>query len=263
MAQEQSPPSGPDLSQGVALANFIDGKLAGHVGDQEVLLVRSGTEIFAVAARCSHYHGPLSEGLLVESTIRCPWHHACFDLRSGEAVRAPAISPLACWGVEQRNGQVFVREKLEQRRPHTKALVGAPDKIVIVGGGAAGFAAAEMLRRQGFHGSILLLSSDAATPVDRPNLSKDYLAGSVPEDWMPLRPDSFYDEAGIELRLNTEVIAIDTKAHHVVTPMAAISLTIDFCWPSVRNLYACRSPVPNNRMSIRCDRSLIAVRSLM
>jgi NADPH-dependent 2,4-dienoyl-CoA reductase/sulfur reductase-like enzyme/nitrite reductase/ring-hydroxylating ferredoxin subunit len=217
MTQEQSPPRGPDLTQGVALATFVDAKLAGHLGDQEVLLVQSGTEIFAIAAQCSHYHGPLSEGLVVGDSIRCPWHHACFDLRSGEAVRAPAISSLDCWRVEQRNGRVFIHEKLEQPKPRAKALVDAPDKIVIVGGGAAGFAAAEMLRRQEFRGSIVMLSSDAVAPIDRPNLSKDYLAGSAPEDWMPLRPDSFYDEAGIELRLNTEVIGIDAKARHVVT----------------------------------------------
>jgi nitrite reductase/ring-hydroxylating ferredoxin subunit len=65
LAQEQSPPSGPDLTRGVTLAKFLDGKLVGHVGDQEVLLVHSGTEIFAVAAHCSHYHGPLAEGLVV------------------------------------------------------------------------------------------------------------------------------------------------------------------------------------------------------
>ena len=217
MVQEQSPPSGPDLTQGVALAEFADGKLVGHVGDQEVLLVHRETEIFGIAAECSHYHGPLSQGLVVGDSIRCPWHHACFDLRSGEAVRAPAISSLACWRVEQRNGQVFVHEKLEQPKPRVKAPVDAPDKIVIVGGGGAGFAAAEMLRRREFRGSVLMLSSDTAAPVDRPNLSKDYLAGSALEDWMPLRPDSFYDEAGIELRLNTEVIGIDTKARHVAT----------------------------------------------
>lgn len=217
MVQEQSPPSGPDLTQGVALAEFTDGKLVGHVGDQEVLLVYRGTEIFAIAAHCSHYHGPLSEGLVVGDSIRCPWHHACFDLRSGEAVRAPAISSLACWRVEQQDGRIFVHEKLEQPKPRAKIQGDAPDKIVIVGGGAAGFAAAEMLRRREFRGSIIMLSSDAAAPVDRPNLSKDYLAGSAPEDWMPLRPDSFYDEAGIELRLNSEVTGIDTKARHVVT----------------------------------------------
>jgi NADPH-dependent 2,4-dienoyl-CoA reductase/sulfur reductase-like enzyme len=86
---------------------------------------------------------------------------------------------------------------------------------VIIGGGAAGFAAAEMLRRQEFRGSIVMLSSDTAPPVDRPNLSKDYLAGSAPEDWLPLRPDSYYAEAGIELRLKTEVASIDSKARQV------------------------------------------------
>ncbi len=217
MAQEQSPLSGPDLTKGVTLAEFFDGKLAGHVGDQEVLLVHSGTEIFAVAARCSHYHGPLAEGLVVGDSIRCPWHHACFDLRSGEAVRAPALNSLDCWQVEQRNGRIFVHEKREQRKPSGKAQASAPDRIVIVGGGAAGFAAAEMLRRREFRGSIVMLSSDAAAPVDRPSLSKDYLAGSAPEDWMPLRPDSFYSETRIELRLNSEVTGIDIKARHVVT----------------------------------------------
>ena len=216
MAQEQTPPSGPDLTQGVTLAEFVDGKLAGHVGDEAVLLVHSGTEIFAIAAHCSHYHGPLAEGLVVGDSIRCPWHHACFDLRSGEAIRAPAIDSLACWRVEQRNGRVFVHEKREHPKPTGRALADAPDKIVIVGGGAAGFAAAEMLRRREFRGGVVMLSSDAAAPVDRPNLSKDYLAGSAPEDWMPLRPESFYSEAGIELRLNTEVTAIDAKTHHVV-----------------------------------------------
>ena len=91
-----------------------------------------------------------------------------------------------------------------------------PGKFVIVGGGAAGFAAAEMLRRQEFGGSIVMLSSDAAPPVDRPNLSKDYLAGSAPEDWLPLRSDSFYADAGIDLRLKTDVFSIDTKARNVI-----------------------------------------------
>ena len=215
MAQQQLPPNGPDLTKGVALVDFVDGKLAGHVGDEEVLLVHGRTETFAVAAHCSHYHGPLAEGLVVEDTIRCPWHHACFDLRSGEAVRAPALSPISCWRVEQRGGRVFVHGQHEAAKP--QAPDRAVDKIVIVGGGAAGFAAAEMLRRRGFRGSIAMLSADAAVPVDRPNLSKDYLAGSAPEDWVSLRPDAYYREEAIDLRLNTEVIYIDTKAREVVT----------------------------------------------
>ena len=97
-----------------------------------------------------------------------------------------------------------------------KGPVDAPGRIVIVGGGAAGFAAAEMLRRQEFRGEIVMLSEDAAPPVDRPNLSKDYLAGSAPEDWLPLRPDDFYTGANIDLRLASKVASIDARARHVV-----------------------------------------------
>jgi NADPH-dependent 2,4-dienoyl-CoA reductase/sulfur reductase-like enzyme/nitrite reductase/ring-hydroxylating ferredoxin subunit len=216
MAEEQAPPPGPDLTQGVASSVFTGATLLGHVGNQGVLLVRSGSEIFAVDALCSHYHGPLAEGLVVGESVRCPWHHACFDLRTGEATRAPAFTPIAVWDVERDGDRIFVRQKRSQPKPRGKGVIDAPDKIVIVGGGAAGFAAADMLRRQEFRGSIVMLSSDAAPPVDRPNLSKDYLAGSAPESWVPLSPASFYAEAGIDLRLNTEVVSIDTKARNVV-----------------------------------------------
>ena len=217
MAQEQqTPPSGPDLTKGVGLDDFVNDKLLGHVGDEEVLLVRSGGDMFAVGAHCSHYHGPLAEGLVTGESVRCPWHHACFDLRTGEAERAPALSPIDCWTVEERDGRIFVTQKREQSKPRaTAAKANTPNKIVIIGGGAAGFAAAEMLRRRGYGGSIVMVSNDAAPPVDRPNLSKDYLAGSAPEDWLPLRPDDFYGASKIDLRLNTEVTAIDTKARQV------------------------------------------------
>ena len=156
MADEQSKPSGPDLTAGVEANDFKDNMLLGHVGDQEVLLVRSGGEIFAIDAHCSHYHGPLAEGLVVGEGIRCPWHHACFDLRTGEAVRAPALSALSVWRVEQTAGRIVVREKQKQPGPSRKPTADAPKRIVIVGGGAAGFAAAEMLetgaiRRRNHH----------------------------------------------------------------------------------------------------------------
>src|ERR1700722_6249627 len=212
MAQEQAPPSGPDLTKGVSLGDFRDEKLLGHVGDEEVLLVRSGGDIFAVGAHCSHYHGPLADGLVTGASVRCPWHHACFDLRTGEAERAPALSPIDCGRVEERDGRIFVTQKREEPKPRAMAATAnAPNKIVLVGGGAAGFAAAEMLRRHGFGGSIVMVSNDAAPPVDRPNLSKDYLAGSAAEDWLPLRPDDFYSQSKIDLRLATEGPAIGTK----------------------------------------------------
>src|SRR5258705_13423947 len=215
MADEQAPPSGPDLTLGIELSEFTGETLLGHVGEEDVLLVRSGPDIYAIDAHCSHYHGPLAEGLVVGESIRCPWHHACFDLRTGEAARPPALNPLAVWQVERDGKRIFVRQKRPQPKPRGKRQAWSADRIVIVGDGDRGFAAAEMLRRQEYRGSIVLLSNDAARPVDRPNLSKDYLAGSAPEDWLPLRPDSFYAEAGIRLRLNTDVTSIDTKARHV------------------------------------------------
>jgi len=218
MAPDQDQAKGPDLAAGIALSELPDGgMLAGHVGEEAVLLVRRGAEVFAVGAHCTHYHGPLADGLVVGDTVRCPWHHACFNLRTGEAVRAPALSPLDCWAVEQRDGKVFVRTKREpESKPARAAQSGAPEKIVILGGGAAGFAAAEMLRRERYAGSIVMLSDDAASPVDRPNLSKDYLAGTAPEDWVPLRPDDFYAENKIDLRLNAPVAAIEPRARQVV-----------------------------------------------
>jgi NADPH-dependent 2,4-dienoyl-CoA reductase/sulfur reductase-like enzyme/nitrite reductase/ring-hydroxylating ferredoxin subunit len=207
---------GPDLTQGVALADFKGDMLLGHVGDDDVLMVRSNTTIFAIDAWCSHYHGPLAEGLVVEDHIRCPWHHACFDLHTGEASCPPALSPLSVWQVERHGERLVVRHKREPQKPKVRGPVDAPARIVIVGGGAAGFVAAEMLRRQEYSGSIVMLSNDSAPPVDRPNLSKDYLAGSAGEDWLPLRSEDFYADAKIDLRLKTEVTAIDTKARQVV-----------------------------------------------
>jgi nitrite reductase/ring-hydroxylating ferredoxin subunit len=195
MSAEQSKPKGPNLAEGVVLADIPEGGMvAGHVGDDAVLLARRGNEIFAIGSTCSHYGGPLAEGLMVGETVRCPWHHAQFSLRTGEAVGAPAFNPMPCWRVETREGKAFVREKIEQGRAGKTAPARLPNRVVIVGGGAAGFAAAEMLRREGFGGSLIMLSSDSEAPYDRPNCSKDHLAGNVPE--------SLQEELAMEDRLS-------------------------------------------------------------
>ena len=194
MASGQEAPAGPDLRAGIKVGDLPDGgMLAGQVDGEAVLLAHVGVEWFAIGATCSHYSGPLAEGLLVGATVRCPWHHACFDLRSGQPLRPPALNDVSCWDVQVSDGVVRVGEKRKPaapRRPPTKG----PESVLIVGGGAAGNCAAETLRRDGYRGPITILDSDPDAPYDRPNLSKDYLAGNAPEEWIPLHPPQFYQE---------------------------------------------------------------------
>jgi NADPH-dependent 2,4-dienoyl-CoA reductase/sulfur reductase-like enzyme/nitrite reductase/ring-hydroxylating ferredoxin subunit len=217
MSEEDNKPTGPDFTKGISLASLEDhGMLAGHAGEDDVLLVRRGADVFALSPHCTHYHGPLANGLVVGTTIRCPWHHACFDLRTGEAMGAPAFDPLDCWRVEQRDGMIYVREKLPGPKHKSRNGQEAPARIVIAGGGAAGFAAAEMLRRLDYQGEIVMFSDDASPPVDRPNLSKDYLAGFAPEEWVWLRPDDYYAGHGIDLRLGARIGSVKPRDRQVV-----------------------------------------------
>jgi NADPH-dependent 2,4-dienoyl-CoA reductase/sulfur reductase-like enzyme/nitrite reductase/ring-hydroxylating ferredoxin subunit len=222
--------NGPDLTQGVELATIPDGSmLLGHALGEPVLLARRGAEVFAIGAICTHYGAPLEQGLLDGETVRCPWHHACFSLRTGEALRAPALDPVSVWRVEQVRdrarqftpldkpaGAVFVREKLKSAaRPPSAPAAGMPGSVLIVGGGAAGNAAAEMLRREGYGGRITMLSADESLPCDRPKLSKGFLAGTDSEQASLLRSANFYREQKIDLHLSARVNAIDTKNRHV------------------------------------------------
>lgn len=220
MSETGKAPSGPDLAAGVPLTDIPpSGVLVGHVDGAPVLLARLDDGFFAVAGACTHYGGPLSEGLVADGVVQCPWHHACFSLRTGAALAAPAFAGLATWQVEVVGNHAFVRGKTEATPPRPAAVTGVagPDRIVIVGGGAAAFAAAEKLRGLGFEGTLTVLSRDADAPCDRPNLSKDYLAGTASEDWIPLQSPEFYREQRIDLRLDCEVVEIDVAARQVLT----------------------------------------------
>jgi len=207
-------PTGPELRDGVKCSDVPEGGLLRcRVGDEPALLLEQGGEFFAVAAACSHYGAPLADGVLVEGTLRCPWHHACFDVRTGEAVGPPALRPIDTWTVVREGDQVRVTDK--RSLPLAPAASG-PASVVIVGAGGAGDAAAEMLRRLGFQGPVTLLSKDdEGAPVDRPNLSKDYLDGSAPEAWIPLRGEDFYRDQHIQLMPGAEVVGIDVAAREV------------------------------------------------
>ncbi len=211
MSDEETKLEGPDLISGVPQSSIAEGAmLLGHARGEPVILVRRGDDVFAVGATCTHYGAPLVDGLVVGDTLRCPWHHACFDLRNGDAVRAPALDPIACWRVERQGDVVRVREKRPTTVRPPPAATNPPETIVIVGGGAAGNAAAEMLRQEGYAGRITMLSADASLPVDRPTLSKGFLAGTDDEDAVPLRTEAFYREHDIDVKLAARVVAIDT-----------------------------------------------------
>ena len=205
--------NGPDLSAGVPANSLTDGiQLQGHVQGEPVILVRRGSEVFAIGATCSHYGGPLVDGLVVDDTVRCPWHHACFSLRTGEALGAPALSPVASYDIVQRAGQVFVtgkRAKPGTVRRGARPGTAAPRSVAIVGAGAAGSSAADELRHLGFDGDITLIDGEREAPYDRPNLSKDYLAGSVQEEQLPLHPSAYYEERQVELVRGRQVTALD------------------------------------------------------
>jgi apoptosis-inducing factor 3 len=206
----------PDFRGGMEIRDISDGAIVpGRVDSEEAILVRRGEEFFALGAQCTHYHGALAAGLVVGDTIRCPLHHACFSLRSGAALRAPALDPVACWRVERVGSKVFARERKAEPKPSAPSAGNLPASVTILGGGAAGLAAADRLRREGYPGRVTMISADTAAPYDRPNLSKDFLMGTAPAEWMPLRSAEDYSERKIELLLNTRVQSLDLKQRSV------------------------------------------------
>jgi NADPH-dependent 2,4-dienoyl-CoA reductase/sulfur reductase-like enzyme/nitrite reductase/ring-hydroxylating ferredoxin subunit len=214
MAEASRDLEGPDFEKGCDIEEVPnEGMLLGHAFDEAILVARQGPELFAIGATCTHYGGPLAKGLMVDCTVRCPWHHARFDLRTGEAIGAPALSDTPCWNIDKRGRSFFVVGRIEKKPARQPKL--SPASVVIIGAGAAGNAAAEMLRREGYDGPVTLVGADQALPYDRPNLSKDYLAGTAPEEWIPLRSADFYREQKIDIITNTSVVAIDPKSKQV------------------------------------------------
>ena len=226
MSDTAAPLAGPDLAAGIPAHSLEPGgKLLGHAFGDSVLLARLDDRYVAIGATCTHYGGPLAEGAIDGESVRCPWHHACFSLRTGEALRAPALSPVACYTVEQDHETVRVTGKVERdplapSYPIARESARHPRAIVMIGAGAAGSAAAEMLRRCGYDGDVTIIDGERTSPYDRPNLSKDFLAGNAPPEWIPLRPDGFYEEHRINI-VRARATRIDVNAKRVEIENAA------------------------------------------
>ncbi len=233
MTEHSDELTGPDLTEGLEVSSIRAGQLiAGHAFGEPVLLVHVEPNWFAVGGKCTHYGAPLDQGVLVSETIRCPWHHACFELHNGAASCAPALNDLPSYDVAVENNIVRVTRKRDhgqlkgeghrargstapERVLFEEQPTFGPESVVIIGGGAAGNACAEMLRREAYRGPITVIDPDPDAPYDRPNLSKDYLAGNAQEEWLPLHPREFYAAQHIEILSGLEARKIDIASKTV------------------------------------------------
>jgi NADPH-dependent 2,4-dienoyl-CoA reductase/sulfur reductase-like enzyme/nitrite reductase/ring-hydroxylating ferredoxin subunit len=211
---EDKPLSGPDFKSGVEFDKLVENEpMLGNYESEPVVLVRRGDQVFAVGAACTHYGGPLAEGLVVGDTIRCPWHHARFSLHTGEAEGAPALNPISCFDVRRQGDEVAITGKRDVDFHVTCPQ--SPSSVVVIGAGAAGAACVDMLRTKGYPGPITLVGEEQPSPVDRPNLSKDYLAGSAPEEWIPLRTPDYYQSNRVDLVPGNPAIHVRPDKHQV------------------------------------------------
>ncbi len=188
--------------------------------EHNALLCRINDEFFAVGASCTHYGAPLEEGVLKGDTIICPWHHACFNAKNGDLLEPPAMDALPVFElkIDGESIQINVPDEIESSRlPGMVKKDSSTDNrtFVILGAGASAYSAAQSMRENGFRGNIVMVTKENRKPYDRPNLSKDYLAGNSEPEWMPLRPDDFFEEYGIEIRQTVSIRGVDFQKKQV------------------------------------------------
>ena len=190
------------------------------VGETRILLARVDDKFHAVSATCPHYGGPLAEGVLCGTRVVCPWHHAAFNIVNGDLEDPPALDALISYDVRVEGERILVNVPDDAKDRRTPEMVrhdalSDPRQFVIIGAGAAGYAAAQTLREEGFRGSLVMITREDRAPYDRPNLSKDYLHGHAEPEWMPLRPEQFYRGHDIKLLLKKEVSRVEPHAKKI------------------------------------------------
>jgi NADPH-dependent 2,4-dienoyl-CoA reductase/sulfur reductase-like enzyme/nitrite reductase/ring-hydroxylating ferredoxin subunit len=187
--------------------------------DKEVLIVNINDELFALGAHCTHYGASLQDGVLKDDTIICPLHHACFNAKTGSLKEPPASDDLPKFNVIIDNDNIMVEVPEELPFSKTPEMSDKDEEsnenYVIIGGGAAGYAASQAMREAGYKGRITIVTRENRTPYDRPNLSKDYLQGSAQKEWMPLRPDDFYSTYNIEFMFDMVVNKVNIKEKRI------------------------------------------------
>lgn len=214
--QQKDSKSGEDVEE-TKVANVSDLKEGEikevEVSEGKIVLVKQNDEFFAISNKCSHLGAPLKNGALGEGRIRCPWHGACFNLKSGDIEDYPCVDAIKAFETRVEGENVMVKVPKGSLKSHkrTPKMVSKSDKdervFAIIGGGPAGLVCAETLRQEGFQGNIVLISNENYLPYDRTKLSK---AMNVAVEQILLRPKEFFDEHGIELKLGFEVTELNT-----------------------------------------------------
>lgn len=187
----------------------------------DILIAKLEGKVFAVGAHCTHYGAPLAKGALCGKHVICPWHHAWFDLTNGNLLEPPALDALPRYEVDIKDNQIFVglpEERTDHRLPTMSCSDTKADSrsFIILGGGAAGYAAAQTLREDGFKGKITMITQEKQLPYDRPMLSKNYLQKKVVPKDIPLRPEDFFSNYSIDVLSEKEAQEVDHENKEIV-----------------------------------------------
>uniref|UniRef100_A0A8C7YHZ2 Apoptosis inducing factor mitochondria associated 4 n=1 Tax=Oryzias sinensis TaxID=183150 RepID=A0A8C7YHZ2_9TELE len=180
------------------------------VQDQKVLVVRTQGQYFAVGGRCSHYNAPLIKGALVGERVRCPFHGACFNVRTGDIEDYPGLDSLPTYKVKQHANTAFII-KLCLKFTDLKEICFCSFKvrsfvIFVIFLGPASLVCAETLRQNCYQGRIIMVTKDSLPPYDKTKLSK---VMNVESSSILLRPAEFYQQYGIEVWTNKEVVSVN------------------------------------------------------
>lgn len=208
-----------DLAKGIASGEVQEGRIvAGVLDGQDVVLVRHKGRVCALSGQCTHLKAPLADGIVADGTLRCPWHHARFDIETGEAVGAPAFAPLERFEVVENDGQLRITGSAELGPVPEAADTAGLGRIVIIGAGAAGHACAEMLARHGAGEAVTVIDDEGDAPYDRTFCSKQYLAGKADRKEAALPAlDGVAVRSGIAVsRINREAKTIVLKDGDVI-----------------------------------------------
>ena len=158
-------------------------------GERAILLIRRGDAVSALTHECPHLGLPLSKGVVRGNVLICAFHHACFDIATGEQSEPPGHGDLHRFAVELKDGRVLVDVPDDAEAYPTPATARAATdarRVVVAGAGAAADEAVQALREGGFDGVIAMISPEDRPPYDRTMLSKAVLTGGKTVDDLTL-----------------------------------------------------------------------------